>query len=136
MAKTWRYWINPIFIFCWGYLVIFGSLYQTLFQSSFLKFLFLFTLLIPIPVFLQTLQWTDFLPILGWSLRNQVSWYSCWKYFSALWRLLISSFTAACGDLLPQYLSPGGLFYVNILVKQICDKEEKVKRLVKSLVFS
>ena len=72
-----------------------------------------------------------------------------------IWRLLISSLlqpvetffpsnletadillTAACGDLLPQYLSPGGLFYVNILVKQICDKEERVKRLVKSLVFS
>ena len=63
MAKTWRYWINPIFIFCWGYLVIFGSLYQTLFQSSFLKFLFLFTLLIPIPVFFKPFQWTDFLHI-------------------------------------------------------------------------
>ena len=41
--------------------------------------------------------------------------------------------TAACGDLLPQYLSPGGLFYVNILVKQICDKEERVKKAGKEL---
>ena len=60
--KLRRYWINPIFILS-GYLEIFGSQYQTLFQSSFLKFLFLFTLFIPIPVFLGTLQWTDFLHI-------------------------------------------------------------------------
>ena len=38
--------------------------------------------------FFKPFQWTDFLHyILGWPLRNHVSW-SCWKYFSALWRLL------------------------------------------------
>ena len=71
---------------------------------------------------------------------------------SFIWRLQISSLlqpvetffpsnletadillTAACGDLLPQYLSPGGLFYANILVKQICDKEERVKKAGKEL---
>ena len=164
---------------------IFGLQYQTLFQSSILKFLFIFTLFIPIPVFLGTLQWTDFLHIyLGghWeTMQNDIlpgkyyhmpclhpqslsllplsgdcrypPYCSLWRPSSpVIWRLLISFLlqpvetffpsnletadillTAACGDLLPQYLSPGGLFYVNILVKQICDKEERVKKAGKEL---
>ena len=145
---------------------IFGLQYQTLFQSSILKF---FVHFYPLHTH-SCFSWNpsmDRLPtyLLGWPLRNHAKWYSSWQILSYalpspsvlvspsfIWRLQISSLlqpvetffpsnletadillTAACGDLLPQYLSPGGLFYVNILVKQICDKEERVKKAGKEL---
>ena len=69
MAKVWRYWINPILSSVGVILHFWVTLLNPSSKSSFLKFLFLFTLLIP--VFLQTLS-MDRLPI-----------YSCMIFFLA-----------------------------------------------------
>ena len=61
---------------------IFGLLYQTLFQSSFLKFFFVpFTLLYPFLFFFEPFNGQTYY-LLGWPLRNQTLWYSSWQILS------------------------------------------------------